>query len=352
MEHLPNGGNGPRIKVPFFGKPYEGGIFLDYPRSQGLNFDHKGQFVALRSKHHYDLNGFLQSWLFFGLLENIMGMHIQAADFVYRDSCGSEYITTAKLLDYFKLWKRRDYTRKECEKQEILRITTPQLRKAYSVVSNLLMQSGADNEVDSDLLLSLQLIGQALTTARLPLYLGAVQTAQERESLFLKWGNSSLMRAHMIESGWCRSLVAAIHAKTIDVQFFASSLKPSKAHKDHTTCSERKCLANEISEDGYVVKHTSEDCQCPDVSPDVNILVSLIRAGRTPLINLSDRSILAYAMVEPMQLVAHESDMPYIAISHVWKDGLGNPHHNALPICQITWLSNRVHTKLLASKNN
>ncbi len=33
---------------------------------------------------------------------------------------------------------------------------------------------------------------------------------------------------------------------------------------------------------------------------------------------------------------------PYVAISHVWSDGLGNPNHNSLPFCQIKRLQELV----------
>src|SRR2546429_3762467 len=34
--------------------------------------------------------------------------------------------------------------------------------------------------------------------------------------------------------------------------------------------------------------------------------------------------------------------MKYVAISHVWSDGLSNPHGNSMPICQLSSLHRKV----------
>lgn len=39
--------------------------------------------------------------------------------------------------------------------------------------------------------------------------------------------------------------------------------------------------------------------------------------------------------VEKSQESSHVQVKPYVAISHVWSDGLGNPHNNSLPQCQL-----------------
>jgi hypothetical protein len=41
-----------------------------------------------------------------------------------------------------------------------------------------------------------------------------------------------------------------------------------------------------------------------------------------------------------VKLVESTGDICYVAISHVWADGLGNPFGNALPRCQLIGLQN------------
>ena len=40
-----------------------------------------------------------------------------------------------------------------------------------------------------------------------------------------------------------------------------------------------------------------------------------------------------------IKLVPVQQDTTYIAISHVWAGGMGNPHHNTLPECQLRRLT-------------
>ena len=351
MEHLLNGGHGPRLRVPFFGYLYDGNNFLEYPRSQGWDIDWiAGAKDTDNRKRIPNANAFLQAWLFFGLLENIMGMKTSVDDFVCREDHSTEYITTARLSDYFERWKRRDYTSKDSDKQAILRTTTPYLRAANSLVLGFHRQPNSVNGVSPELLLSLQLIGSALTQARSVLYLGATRKPEEINSFYLIWGDSSLMKSHMLKSGWCRSIVTAFASKSLDVQCFASSLKPPPVQKDHNHCSRRTCLANQVLEDTYEVKHVSESCQCQRITLNIQYLVSIIRKGQTPLIKLPTPAE-SRSSKYILELVEHRPDTPYIAISHVWKDGLGNPHQNALPACQIARLASSIR-RLPAARRN
>lgn len=40
-----------------------------------------------------------------------------------------------------------------------------------------------------------------------------------------------------------------------------------------------------------------------------------------------------------VELVEYKTEYTYIALSHLWADGLGNPHANALPRCQLLHIS-------------
>ena len=39
---------------------------------------------------------------------------------------------------------------------------------------------------------------------------------------------------------------------------------------------------------------------------------------------------------------ADSADVCYVALSHIWADGLGNPFKNSLPLCQLNRLQNAV----------
>lgn len=46
------------------------------------------------------------------------------------------------------------------------------------------------------------------------------------------------------------------------------------------------------------------------------------------------------------RIVKSTPEIPYIAISHVWIDGLGNPNANSLPVCQLARLRHLVEEVL------
>ena len=65
---------------------------------------------------------------------------------------------------------------------------------------------------------------------------------------------------------------------------------------------------------------------------------STLRSGGIPLISVH-RSKKAVKL----ELTCNRRETVYFAISHVWADGLGNPHANALPQCQLLRLQSLVN---------
>jgi len=52
----------------------------------------------------------------------------------------------------------------------------------------------------------------------------------------------------------------------------------------------------------------------------------------------------AYRTAVRNELEIDTSRVGYVAISHVWADGLGNPHRNSLPFCQVANLQDQVNS--------
>ena len=266
-------------------------------------------------------------------------MEIPQDKFVCRSN-EVDIITTDCLSDLFDHWKKRDYILSKSKRHEILRSTTPYIKMANLVVLQLWRpeeharggKKKARNLLDPVLLLLLQLIGTALTRARMILYLTDSGELEEGASLYYRWGQSDLLKSHMLELGWCQSIASAFASKELDVQHFAASLKPPLVEKNHINCSARTCNANFISEEQYQVKHTSDHCKCFFLGPVIDNIVSIVRHGGIPLICLQYNASVGG---ECLRVVQYHQGMLFVAISHVWKDGLGNPFDNSLPLCQI-----------------
>ena len=51
-----------------------------------------------------------------------------------------------------------------------------------------------------------------------------------------------------------------------------------------------------------------------------------------------------------LELIQYDGRTEYVAISHVWGEGLGNPAANELPICQLTKIQDWVNGTLRFEK--
>lgn len=118
----------------------------------------------------------------------------------------------------------------------------------------------------------------------------------------------------------------------VETLYYASLLDREGMKPDHSSCIEEVCLAGMIDESTYETKHVEKDCKRPHIALDTTRITSLLQNGQIPAIvfhppNGSSQS----ASIE----VVESTSQPYVAISHVWSDGLGNTRANSLPRCQL-----------------
>ena len=79
MQHLLDSGHGPMVSIPYYGQTYQSADFLEYPRSQGWDRDWLIHWTwSGKGKSLSETHAFLQAWLFFGLLESVMGIDVQS----------------------------------------------------------------------------------------------------------------------------------------------------------------------------------------------------------------------------------------------------------------------------------
>ncbi|KAK8096059.1 hypothetical protein PG999_014081 [Apiospora kogelbergensis] len=100
-------------------------------------------------------------------------------------------------------------------------------------------------------------------------------------------------------------------------------------------CNTSRCAHRQFQDATYSTKH-AENCRgCHDVVANPEELRGILERGRIPLILSTDEDEEGGGIT----LVEAEPDMAYVAISHVWSDGLGNVQRNAIPWCQARRLS-------------
>lgn len=116
---------------------------------------------------------------------------------------------------------------------------------------------------------------------------------------------------------------------------------PFKVHRD---CDDNACTANNIDESTYITRHCLEGCSCAHLGEpgtSSQSITQVLHDGGIPVIHVESHVTDG---TDGVRFSTRDSEgVPYVAISHVWSDGLGNPHQNTLPQCQLLRLQDYVN---------
>lgn len=337
MDHIPDPMNPiyQPLVVPCLNPvPCEITDFDLYPASCGFSLDELliGNFSQ---KAEHDTAVFLQDWLYFGVLLVTLGtskgMYIER-----HPSTQYGRVTTASLEKHLQdrmtflgslLGKRDDHVWTTIRTAErcLERLSYFCVMTGSGVTDQ--MQWPLSPEID----LSLRVLGQRLTSA----LIGGLGSFVMQNSILwnLQFSNPVLPINRMIDNNWCPSEISrTLEQFSPASMYYVSLLDRSTTVRDHSQCTSRKCFAFLVNESTYQTKHVDEDCECSFLGPDISKLVQTIQSGSFPVlcINIDKRSDTVQVIVEE-----YEQGKEYIALSHVWADGLGNPTTNTLPICQL-----------------
>jgi hypothetical protein len=144
----------------------------------------------------------------------------------------------------------------------------------------------------------------------------------------------------MLAHGWCPIDVARAKAKfgTIQALNVARMMDKTMPERDHSHCTAFACNIGQIDKN-YQLRHQQEDCLCEPLLIQQQLLDTiLVREDRFPLLRLNGNLHNLSA-----DIVEYTPGIPYIAISHVWVDGLGNSNANLLHRCKLFHLRELVN---------
>ena len=142
----------------------------------------------------------------------------------------------------------------------------------------------------------------------------------------------------MLSSGWCPSQLNSVldDAASLQARHLFAYLGRPESSKAHQRCNEQQCLSLQNDIYTYQTQHTTIDCECEEFSAETTELSKILESGCLPLLRIRKAHNLKKVSVD---LVSSQLHTEYVALSHVWADGLGNPRENALPRCQLDFLS-------------
>ncbi|KAF3019998.1 hypothetical protein E8E15_006964 [Penicillium rubens] len=343
IESVPDSQHGP-IEVPCLSsESYDGIDFSTYPERTGWDITRllAGDF----SQHPAQPTGaFLQNWLYFGVLWEVFGPITRGAKKNYvKPQEGTAYgiITIASLDDQIielsslinSMVQGGDAISGQMIGDRIVNCLT-----TVSIFCRLATCEGDSRpgfavwplspEVD----LSIRALSHRLAW-KLPLgALGIVMNSSTGGLLFpCAW----FPLARMQQMGWCPSEISMVEDTfTSASAYYVSQMErpPSAVQRDHGECTGKLCVARQINETTYRTAHTKAECDCQHLGPAMDEVISIIASGGVPLLSITPTKKDPYLKVE---VERYSGSKRYIAFSHVWSDGLGNPTANTLPICQL-----------------
>jgi hypothetical protein len=103
--------------------------------------------------------------------------------------------------------------------------------------------------------------------------------------------------------------------------------------KDHSSCSTSASIANSVDPATYTAGHREGSCTTRGyAAADLQNVMAILSAGEISVMNFD-------LSRNPAVTVATASNIPYVAISQVWADGIGNTTEPGLPKCQLQRIS-------------
>ena len=180
-----------------------------------------------------------------------------------------------------------------------------------------------------------ELVGSAVDIAHLGTFPGSVRCRRPNINNFY----TEEMKAAMVAANWCPNDITRLTDKfaTTQLLYFFSKMKKPTGVANHQNCTEKCCFAHSMSLSQHSTRHCetcTDENECKDISIDHQPVVDILRSGALPLLRITTKkdqpSKVTVALASSGTEMAH-----YVAISHVWADGLGNAEANSLPSCQL-----------------
>jgi hypothetical protein len=300
--------------------PYDNQDFSTYiDRKSGWTVD---DILSPKQSTHSQtaLADTIQTWLFFGLIHEAFGHHARQRDFIVVGTSGQPLVTTAPLWRLcYDTFLSRAHPVESNRMQE--------LEKSIELAAESVGRIHLDlEEIDEQLeliLYSVMILCDALQLSINP----STTVLPSRQ-----WPLSDVLLENQMRSvGWCPSDIMKV-TKMLDLHSLtlASRLSP-RDPGSHDRCDDVRCYANDVVAGDY--QRTHHNCNgCEEFVADPVEICEILEHGHLPLIDPTQGS-------GPKLRLKSTAEVPdYVAISHVWSDGLGNPCRNAIYKCQLDWL--------------
>ena len=282
---------------------------------------------------------FIQSWLFFGLLESICARPIPTSYMVRTGSDGEACLYTRTLPVLLEAWARRLQVVEAEYREAALRKARECAVEAHSILTTILddLSKTEYEAIFSELrklILSfhspISLLCEAIARhAEACLHMEVASFSAPQSLLTATASYSDLW----LRKGWCRFVIASAEiAMSPSLLRLIDAAGLASGSTGHELCTAEQCERNNIQTETYAQRHWPRGCRCrPFWKPDITQVCEILDAGYIPVARVhADGRSLELGGIHP-----NNKKTDYIAFSHVWADGLGSNTETGLPACQI-----------------
>jgi hypothetical protein len=317
-------------------------------------------------KMPWEIERFFQTWLLFGSMIEIFGLsgiEVKTEEFLAPITLKSVHkpqtarlVTTARLPELIKQWRQAHQASKD----------TAVLDKALAILDfvgkiiDYHCANGKDHRSIHQYGKVLWSVPDETTTAIIAV---AFTLRKAAYNIYNKPGKderwpvtNSRILYQRIQRKWCKSDAAMIMEDfDIDGQNYiaAATGRTLEELDGHYACTDQSCEAK-ISDGTYSTQHDPE-CQSDDYEPEPKFvghvfpdygknpkslreaIINTMEAGHLPVLrwDVEQKGLTTYGHEKDTYSEDESKCPPFIAISHVWADGKGNPFDNSLPYCQL-----------------
>ncbi|KUL87468.1 hypothetical protein ZTR_04606 [Talaromyces verruculosus] len=390
MEHLPlPDGVEPFIIVPYEAPKtnrYDGQGFLDYPQRCGWTEEQLRGGDDTTKEDYLDANGFkkkgsddeveqfFQTWLFFGLLIEFLkigGVHVQTEDFLVDANTEGDnpdmpkMVNTSKLPQLLLKW-RDGLTNKGANTEKTWEILRPMFERSKSILDRFCVP-GHEKEwplkqekprpwpVRDEI--STTMIALTFSLRRAAMESGYKDDVDHIDPLTPMLHGRSELLWKRLQQKWCiADVTTALKELAIDGHYYLAA-SPGLSNKEldhHSKCTEEHCLY-EYDLKMYVTRHAGSPWHHSGCKSTIQYGGQLgPERGQTDWVDAIGKIIdkdaipIALWLKGSRELWSVEYHLTgnrkpnYVAISHVWADGHGNPNANSIPECQLDRITHYV----------